>query len=115
MKSNAFEWEAMVVAPTRVGAVRNLFRTPTMLLRELECHVTTLNPGESPHPPHQHRAEEMLILKEGILEARLVDTVTRIGAGSVLFVASNELHGWTNVGDAPATYHVIQWKTDADE
>lgn len=109
MNSLFCDWDTLPVTPTRVGAVRKLFQMPTTLLEELECHVTTLNPDESPHPPHRHRAEEMIILKEGTLEAKVEDAVSRITAGSVLWVASNELHGWTNIGDTPATYYVIQW------
>ena len=115
MKSAAFEWKHIPATPTRVGAVRKFFRMPTPLLAELECHVTTLNPGESPHPPHQHRAEEILILKEGKLRVQLINELQEIGEGSVVFVASNELHGWTNVSDVPATYHVIQWQTKSNE
>jgi hypothetical protein len=29
--------------------------------------------------------------------------------GSILFLAPNDLHGVTNVGDGPATYFVIKW------
>lgn len=111
MNSLSVDWNLIPVTPTRIGALRKFFQMPTTLLAELECHVTTLNPGESPHPPHQHRAEEMLILKEGTLEARVVEQVTTLTAGSVLFVASNEMHGWTNMSDIPATYYVIQWQT----
>lgn len=111
MKSLAFNWNSIPITPTKVGAVRKFFQMPTTLLQELECHVTTLNPGMSPHPPHQHRHEEMIIIKEGMLEARVENEITRLNVSDILFVASNELHGWTNVGDESATFFVIQWNT----
>lgn len=52
-------------------------------------------------------------MKEGVLEAVVEGQAKRVAAGSLLFVASNELHGWTNVGDEPATYYVIQLRAAA--
>ena len=95
--------------PNEWGAVRQVMRTPTPTLDELEIHVSTLNPGQSPHAPHQHQHEELLILKEGTLETFQSGTTRRVGPGGIIFQASNELHHVTNVGQAPATYYVIGW------
>jgi mannose-6-phosphate isomerase-like protein (cupin superfamily) len=35
----------------------------------------------------------------------------RVGPGSIIFQASNQMHSIRNVGTTPATYHVIQWKS----
>ena len=35
--------------------------------------------------------------------------MNRVGPGSVIFNASNEMHAIRNVGNGPATYHVINW------
>jgi quercetin dioxygenase-like cupin family protein len=78
-------------------------------LDELELHVTTLNPGQASHPPHQHPNEELVIIREGTIEALVQGEWKRVGPGSVIFNASNQLHGLKNVGDTPATYHVINW------
>lgn len=85
--------------------------TPT--LARFEVHRTTLQPGAKPHDAHRHEREEMMILLEGELEASIEGVDTRIGAGSVLFMASNDLHGVKNVGDKPATYLVLNFHTAA--
>ena len=95
---------------TAIGARRNVMQAPTPTLDQLEIHITTLNPGESPHPPHRHPEEEMMIVKEGTIETTQNGVATRVGPGSIIFQASNELHGLRNVGATPATYHVIQWR-----
>jgi len=111
MRSSAFDWNSMEAKPTKVGASRKVFQAPTPTLDELECHITTLNPGESPHPPHKHPDEELIIVKEGTVESTLNGKTYQLGPGSVIFQASNEMHGIRNVGKTPATYHVIKWNT----
>lgn len=111
MQSAAFDWNAIPVQQTAVGSTRSFFRAPTATLDELELHVTTLNPGQTSHPPHQHLNEELVIIKEGTIEALVQGEWKRVGEGSVIFNASNQLHGLRNVGTTPATYHVINWKS----
>src|SRR4249919_929622 len=69
MKSSVFDWNVIEVQKTKTGARRDFFEAPTTNLDQLECHVTTLNPGEAPHAPHQHPEEELIIVKEGTIEA----------------------------------------------
>jgi len=103
----------MAATPTKVGTVRQVVKGPTATLEQLEVHVTTLNPGEQPHPPHKHPNEEMLIIREGQLETLSNGEWKRVGPGSVIFNASDVMHGLRNVGTAPAVYHVINWRTAA--
>lgn len=111
MQSSIYDWTTIPAKQTEVGALRQLFRSPTATLDELECHVTTLKPGVSSHPPHKHPNEELVIVKEGTVEALVNGEMKRVGPGSVIFNASNQLHAVRNVGDGPATYHVINWTT----
>ncbi len=111
MQSALFDWNAITSKQTDVGAVRQFFRAPTATLDELECHVTTLNPGATSHPPHKHPNEELVIVKEGTVEALVNGEMKRAGPGSVIFNASNQLHAIRNVGAGPATYHVINWSS----
>ena len=111
MGSAAFDWNAIAAKPTDSGSVRSFFTARTATLEQLEVHATTLNPGKSPHPPHRHPNEEMIIIQKGTVEALVNGEWTRVGPGSVVFFASNQLHGLRNPGTEPAVYHVINWKT----
>jgi len=113
MHSGVFTWESLAPQATKVGAVRRVFDTPTPTLSELEMHITTLRPGEAPHGPHRHPDEELIIIKEGTVESNLDGVLRRLGPGSVIFHASNELHTVKNVGATEATYHVIKWRSAA--
>jgi XRE family transcriptional regulator, regulator of sulfur utilization len=110
--STVFDWNSLVAKPNNVGAVRTVFRGPTPTLQELEMHITTLNPGETSHPPHKHPNEELIIIREGNVETLSNGEWKKLGSGSIIFNASNEMHALKNVGTTPATYHVINWKTD---
>jgi len=87
---------------------RSLVDTSTAILSKLEMHETTLQPGESPHAPHRHAHEELMIVQSGTVEAFQNGVTKRAGPGSVIFMASNELHGLRNPGPQPATYLVIR-------
>lgn len=113
MGSTVFDWNSMTVHSTEAGSVRQVCKSPTATLEELEIHVTTLDPGKSPHPPHRHPNEELVILQKGTLEALENGEWKRVGPGSVVFSASNQLHGLRNPGSEPAVYHVINFKSSA--
>jgi XRE family transcriptional regulator, regulator of sulfur utilization len=109
LHSTVFEWTTAETKPNAWGAVRQVVRDPTPTLDELEIHISTLDPGKSSHAPHQHKNEELLILKEGTLETFQSGTTRRVGVGGIIFQASNEMHNVTNIGQTPATYYVINW------
>lgn len=110
---SVWEWSDLAIRTTDVGALRDVVRQPTATLDELEMHVTTLNPGLSSHPPHQHPNEELVIVREGTVEVLSGGAWKRAGPGSIVFNASNSPHALRNVGTGPATYHVINWRTPA--
>jgi quercetin dioxygenase-like cupin family protein len=111
LPSSAFDWTTMGVRQTAVGSVRQVVRAPTATLEELEIHITTLNPGQTSHPPHQHPNEELIIVREGTVEALVNGEWKRLGAGSIIFQASNQPHAIRNAGDGPTTYHVVNWRS----
>ena len=111
MGSSIFDWNKIPVTASKVGSGRKFFQAPTATLDELECHVTTLNPGQTPHAPHKHPDEEIIIIKEGTVESLNNGELKRVGPGSIIFQASNQLHSIKNVGTTPATYHVIKWNS----
>ena len=113
MGSTAVSWEEIQAKPSGTGITKakQVFRDPTATLDELELHVSTLPVGQSPHPPHKHPDEEIVIIKEGTVEALVNGEAKRVGPGSVIFQAANQMHGMKNVGDVPAVYHVMRWNS----
>jgi quercetin dioxygenase-like cupin family protein len=90
------------------GAIRAIVDTVTSNLSRLEIHVTMLAPGKSPHPPHRHPHEELMVVRSGTLDVLQNGVVRRAGPGAVIFQAANEVHGLRNAGPDSATYVVIR-------
>jgi quercetin dioxygenase-like cupin family protein len=111
MGSRAVDWNAVQVSQDGTKSVRQFFKAPTATLAELEVHVTSLPAGELSHAAHKHPNEELVIVKEGTVEVLVDGHLQRVGPGSVIFNASNQMHSLRNVGNSAATYHVINWKS----
>jgi quercetin dioxygenase-like cupin family protein len=118
--STAFIWERLEAhANGTTGVRRNVSDLPTATIGALEIHISTLNPGQSSHPPHRHGNEEFIVLKEGALEVGLggvtadVRRTETVGPGAVFFFAANQYHNVENKGDRPATYLVFNIHTAA--
>ena len=108
MGSSARSWEE-IQAGVGKGNAKPVFRAPTATLDELEMHVTHLPVGKAAHPPHKHPEEEVMIIREGTVEAMVGSETRRLGPGSVIFQAANQMHTLRNVGDVTAVYHVMKW------
>ena len=108
MHSGVFNWSGLKAEPTKVGERSAVFDAPTLTLDRFECHITTLNPGESPHPAHRHPEEEVMIVKEGTIEEVQNGVTNRVDPGGIIFCASNEMHGMKNIGTNRATYFVFK-------
>jgi quercetin dioxygenase-like cupin family protein len=113
LSSAVFPWDRLTARPTPVGERRDVLDGRTRTLVNLETHVTNLRPGEPNHAPHRHPDDEVVLLREGTLEVNINGRLQQAGPGSVLFFASNDLHGMRNVGSTPASFHIIRMVTAA--
>lgn len=107
LPSKAYPFEDLPVRASGENKSRHVFggRTHTGFLVEL--HETDLAPGGAPHPPHHHDHEEIFMMREGTIEVTIEGKTSRIGPGSVAYVASNQEHGVRNPGPGHAQYFVF--------
>lgn len=68
-----------------------------------------LQPGKTPHPPHTHVEEEVMVIESGHGEIECDGKTTRVGPGSVMYTTPNAPHGIVNTGDEPLTFYFIKW------
>jgi mannose-6-phosphate isomerase-like protein (cupin superfamily) len=111
LPSKAYVWDNLPVHqnPKNGMETRSGFKGTTHTGCGLGLHLSSLPPGQMPHPAHHHVNEEMMLIREGTLEATVSGHTTRLGPGSVFYVASNEEHGLKNVGSVTAQYFVIEF------
>ena len=107
LPSRTYRYEDLPVKENGANRQRAVFKGETHTGFSVELHETELAPGEAPHPPHSHVHEEMIVIREGTMEVTISGNTSRLGPGSVAWVASNEHHGWRNVGDTRARYMVM--------
>ena len=109
--SAIYDWEKMQPLTVSNGVRRVVFDGPTATLDKIDCHITTLNPGQQSGEPRLHLQEEIVIVKEGTVEATYDGHSETVGPGSVIFFASHATTRLRNPGKVPATYTVIYYYT----
>jgi mannose-6-phosphate isomerase-like protein (cupin superfamily) len=68
-----------------------------------------IDPGKSPHPPHTHVEEEVMIVESGSGEIFCDGKTTQVGPGSVMFTTPNAPHAITNRGSTPMVFYYVKW------
>lgn len=66
-------------------------------------------PGKTPHPPHTHAEEEVMIVETGTGEIYCDGKTTKVANGSVMYTTPNASHAILNTGDKPLVFYYIKW------
>jgi len=115
LASGVHAWDSLPVEKTTSGERRAVFDSATATVDRLETHVTTLKAGSAPHAAHRHPDEELIYVREGVIEATINGVTHTAPAGSIIFYASNDLHGMRNAGNSQASYFVLRWTSPGKE
>lgn len=109
LPSNCYPFDALPVHtdPSSHAEFRQVLHGTTHDGFPIDLHVTTMPPGQMPHPPHHHEDEEMMLVQRGSLEVTISGKTCVVGPGSVIFIRSNEEHGFKCAGDVAAQYFVL--------
>lgn len=95
----------------------SLFNGPTPIVQWMGCHASVLAPGHSPHPPHAHDEEEILVALDGEPELVIADgpdseraRVERLEPGDFVYYPALQHHTIRNPGLHPVTYLMLRWR-----
>lgn len=99
-----------------------LFRGFTSEMKSLACHASTLIQGHTPHHPHMHKEEEILLLLDGEVDIIISDGVTphetkrrRLKRGEFVYYPSNFAHTLQTMSEVPANYMMYKWYAHSKE
>jgi uncharacterized cupin superfamily protein len=106
------DWKNVEFKPSEIGGRRNIIQQKTSVLKELEIHVTTIKEGLSSHAGHTHPDEELILVREGVVEMKINDKSFKAGPGSLFFLGNDDFHGLTNAGKGQCEYYAIRWLTE---
>ncbi|RAK00169.1 (S)-ureidoglycine aminohydrolase [Larkinella arboricola] len=104
------DWKEVPYKPHDKGGIRRIFDQATVMCKRFEMHVTTLNPGLWSHPPHTHRAAEILLLIENTAQESIDGVLHPAEVGDIIFLEANVPHGIQNTGSKPCTYFAFQFE-----
>ncbi|UFH53596.1 cupin domain-containing protein [Spirosoma sp. KNUC1025] len=104
------DWKEVPFKPHDKGGIRRMFDCGTVMTKRFEMHVTTLNAGLWSHPPHTHRAAEILLMVDNKAQESIDGVLQPARAGDVIFLESNVPHAIQNTGKEPCTYFAFQFE-----
>ena len=104
-------WDGIPFKPNNNGGGRrDFFECSTAMQKRFEMHLTTLKEGMRSHDPHQHRAQEIMLVIDGETEMQIGEKFYTARTGGFYYLGSNVLHAIKTTGTKPATYFAIQFE-----
>jgi quercetin dioxygenase-like cupin family protein len=92
------------------GDLKIYFEGPTDHLKSMTAGSLRLKPGMSPHPPHKHAEEEIMLVTEGTGEILVDGTVNQVAPGAMMYCGGEQLHGIMNTGKTPLLFYFYKWQ-----
>ncbi|HNX78964.1 MAG TPA: cupin domain-containing protein [Prolixibacteraceae bacterium] len=108
--SKVYPWEEVSVPELLSGTVQTLLKGSTTVFRELEV-VTGALSGSGSSVLKKPGYEEMVIVKEGILDVNLNGIRTPVTEGGIVLVSPGDVFILTNGWNEPTFYYLFRWKT----
>lgn len=97
------------------------FRGSTAALDSMSCHAAVLGAGHSPHPPHAHGDEELLMVIDGeadLLVAERPDyegaRALRVTPGDFAYYPAGQHHTIRNPSTSPVSYLMFRWRSGVE-
>jgi (S)-ureidoglycine aminohydrolase len=104
------DWDEVAFKQHDKGGIRRMFDRATAMTKRFEMHVTTLNQGLWSHPPHTHRAAEILLMTDNTAQESIDGKLFSATRGDLIFLESNVPHAIQNTSQGSCTYFAFQFE-----
>ena len=112
VESGVYRWDDHPVKTNGDRDTRLILEGESPHLSYLKIHATTHAVGAESRPARANEdAEELIIVKEGLLKMSFDDHSKVLPAGSVVHLMPGQMHRIANVGDVPLTYFVMKYRS----
>ena len=92
------------------------FLDATPSVSSMSCHYSVLSEGQTPHPPHAHVEEELLIILDGEAELLVASGPSdpnprreAVSHGKFVYYPAWQHHTIRNNSNSPVTYLMFKW------
>lgn len=111
LNSSVYEWENLKMKKLPDGELRSFFNHSTRSLDKLDIMAFTLNPGtQGTRYKVDEGYNELIIVKEGIIEILVNKEKKILGEGSVVVASNGDVIYVTNPQPTKAIYYLIGFK-----
>ena len=107
LASQTYRLEDLPTHAAGPASQRQILRGETHTGLAIDLHHTEMPAGESSHASHRHANDELLLIRDGTVEVTIAGRTTKLGPGSVAYIAANDDHALRNVGATPAQYFAL--------
>lgn len=112
VKPGVYRWADHKVEVGVDRETRKILEGTSPYFEYLEMHATTQFVGAKPKSAHANEdAEELIIVKDGLVKFTIDGASQVLGAGSVISLLPQQMHSLENVGDVPLTYFVMKYRS----
>src|SRR5712692_261526 len=111
------EWQPPDSDPVRGWKPHFIFQGSTCNLEHLTVHASVLSPGCSPHLPHAHPEEEILLVLDGEAVCVIPNSAEQndprtevLRRGEFIYYPAYQYHTIRNASARPITYLMMKWR-----
>ena len=93
------------------GQTKTLIEGENTHMTNFEIKTNTLNPGTSSFENQITDSEEIIFIREGLINITVNEVKKEMGPGSVALIMPGDEHGISNRGKSQSAYYTIEYKS----